>query len=249
MSATSSEAAVTPTPTLPNVSRYLKYLQLDDDETRATKAAGWLEEVRTTPLFTWDVQLAASSGLAASDSSDSEHCSAAVSFEQYAVIGHETRSEHRPDATVNMPIFLNTNGPWSAFICGSQGSGKSYTLSCMLESCLLPAKYLGHTPKPLTGLVFHYDPHGSEAVCEAAYLASHLPVKVLVSPSNFHRMQNLYANLPGLKNEIKVIPLLLKDTDLNTQRMLRLMAFSDKDGAIPLYMEVSIAMEHDHMEG
>lgn len=219
------------------VSRFFKFLQLDDDATRASKAAGWLEEVKTSPLFTWHVKQVADTGLSPSDSSDSDD-GVVVSSQQYAVIGHETRSPNRPNATINTPIFLNTNAPWSAFICGSQGSGKSYTLSCMLESCLLPMKALGHTPKPLTGLVFSYDPHASEAVCEAAFLASHVPIRVIVSPSNFHNMERLYKGLPGIGQQIEVIPLLLKNKHLNTQRMLRLMAFSEKDGAVPLYMEV-----------
>ena len=29
-------------------------------------------------------------------------------------------------------FFLNCNVPWSAFICGVQGSGKSHTLSCLI---------------------------------------------------------------------------------------------------------------------
>ncbi len=37
-------------------------------------------------------------------------------------------------------LFVNMDAPWSAFICGSQGSGKSHTLSCMLEAALKPSK-------------------------------------------------------------------------------------------------------------
>lgn len=29
-------------------------------------------------------------------------------------------------------LFLNTNIPFSAFICGVQGSGKSHTMSCLI---------------------------------------------------------------------------------------------------------------------
>ena len=67
-----------------------------------------------------------------------------------------------------------------------------------------------------------------------------MPVRVLVSPSDFYKLKAIYENLPGLQGKIKVVPLLLKESQLNTQRMLRLMAFSDKDGAVPLYMEVII---------
>jgi len=40
-------------------------------------------------------------------------------------------------------ILQNTNAPISVFICGSQGSGKSYTMACMLENCLVPDKDQG----------------------------------------------------------------------------------------------------------
>ncbi|CAN9170184.1 unnamed protein product [Alternaria alternata] len=33
-------------------------------------------------------------------------------------------------------LFFNVTTPSSIFICGSQGSGKSHTLSCLLENCL-----------------------------------------------------------------------------------------------------------------
>ena len=33
-------------------------------------------------------------------------------------------------------IYSNTSAPWSAFTCGQQGAGKSYTLSCLLENAL-----------------------------------------------------------------------------------------------------------------
>ena len=56
-------------------------------------------------------------------------------FPQYGLLGH--RIDNVADQNDPEPIFLNTNPPVSSFICGSQGSGKSYTLSCMLENCLL----------------------------------------------------------------------------------------------------------------
>lgn len=88
----------------------------------------------------------------------------------------------------NSQVFLNVNTSWSAFICGFQGSGKSYTLSCMLKSCLLPFE-LGALPCPLTAMIFHYDmftSHGSIQICEAVYLySSSLSVKVLISSTNY----------------------------------------------------------------
>lgn len=47
------------------------------------------------------------------------------------------------DATEgNQKISQNTNVPFSAFICGVQGSGKSHTTACMLENAFIPSKLL-----------------------------------------------------------------------------------------------------------
>jgi hypothetical protein len=43
--------------------------------------------------------------------------------------GGEAKKHH---SSGDPRLFLNGNAPWSAFICGLQGSGKSHTLSCML---------------------------------------------------------------------------------------------------------------------
>ena len=50
-------------------------------------------------------------------------------------------------------LFVNMRTPWSAFICGSQGSGKSHTLSCMLEAALQHSG-LGKLPSPLAGVSY-----------------------------------------------------------------------------------------------
>jgi hypothetical protein len=90
-------------------------------------------------------------------------------------------------------VFFNTATPSSIFICGSQGSGKSHTLSCLLENCLMPS-IASKLPKPLAGLVFHYDTfisdHGGSP-CEAAYLSSNhkVKVRVLCAPTNIRTIQ------------------------------------------------------------
>lgn len=146
-------------------------------------------------------------------------------------------------------LFLNMHAPWSAFICGSQGSGKSHTLSCMLEAALKDSQ-LGKLPCPLAGMVFHYDKFtglGESQICEASYLISAgIPVTVLVSPSNFYRMRRIYKDLPNLPSNApkpKVAPLLLEQKYLNIERMMKLMAVDEKEGKISLYMEVSDGIE------
>lgn len=91
-------------------------------------------------------------------------------------------------ANLDPRIYFNISAPSSAFICGSQGSGKSYTLSCLLENCLLKSS-VSKLDNPLSGLVFHYDSFISDirgTPCEAAHLSSNpnIKVRILCSPSN-----------------------------------------------------------------
>ncbi len=198
------------------------------------------EAARTAPLFSGKVLDGSESG----------------TYNQYGLLCKAValrQSQHLPELTApKLPwvfdydprIFLNVNAPWSTFICGSQGSGKSYTLSCMLENCLIPSE-LGQLPSPLAAIVFHYDTftsYGSRQLCEAAYLCSAgVPVKVLVSPTNFWRMRQTYENLPlssPTSRKPEVIPMKFHDKHLDVTRMMNMMAVSDKDGPVPLYIEV-----------
>lgn len=91
-------------------------------------------------------------------------------------------------------IFFNISAPSSAFICGSQGSGKSHTLSVLLESCLLKLPDVNKLDNPLAALVFHYDSFISDlkgTPCEAAHLSSNpnVRVRVLCSPSNIQTIK------------------------------------------------------------
>jgi len=219
-----------------------------------------LQELASTPLFSFTVFCAAEqpdiflngtkdneqNGLddivPTSTSRKKVHQSSGP-FAQYGLLGHEPRTLNATSGQID-PIFLNTNAPWSAFICGVQGSGKSHTLSCMLENCLLTPKKMkqfGELPKPLTGIVFHYDNNSFAGVCEAAYLSSAgIPVTVLVSPSNKVRLQEIYKKVPGGGGAIKIEPLKFLPEHLSAERMMKLMAFNDKEGTVPLYMEVCI---------
>ena len=90
-----------------------------------------LEEVRTAPLFSANVLRATSKAKIAPGDPDV--------LPQYGLLaGFETIYRRDPteadeenslrDMGVDNRLFLNTNSPWSAFVCGSQGSGKSHTL-------------------------------------------------------------------------------------------------------------------------
>ena len=142
-------------------------------------------------------------------------------------------------------LFVNTNAPWSAFICGSQESGKSHTLSCMLKNALLPSMgfKIGRLPNLLVGMVFHYDKiaRSKPQICEAIHLASQgIPVKVLVSSSNLHLMTKVYQEMSGYAVKPVVVPLFLEEEQLKVGRKMKLMAVDEQDGKKPLYMEVRL---------
>ena len=97
--------------------------------------------------------------------------SAASSFKEMSLLGHLTAN----DAVSNgEPVFLNTNEPFCLTTIGVQGAGKSHTLACVLESCLMSCKVDAEVirlQKPMTALVLHYD-QSTTSVCEAAGLLS-----------------------------------------------------------------------------
>lgn len=145
----------------------------------------------------------------------------------------------------NQKMFLNTNVPFSTFVCGVQGSGKSHTVSCILENSLIPSPILGRMESPLSALVLSYSQFGSDGsgfnISEAAFLAAphaQIPgrahvkrVNVLVSPSNYHRISKLYLRLPNTT----VSQFKLKPRNLNIDIMLTLMNVSETNET-PLYM-------------
>lgn len=197
-----------------------------------------VEETRTAPLFCKE----------AAEIAKRELPGCGFPFKQYGLLAGRTRSIRGPSEEGSQKkeeedprIFLNVSAPWSAFICGSQGSGKSHSLACMLENCLVSHKHLGSLPNPLTAMVFHYDPQASMAgqVCEAVYLCSpSVEVRVLVSPTSYHRMAKLYGNLKGLSPGCTVViePLVLKQEYLNVERLMTFMAATDNGEGLPLYM-------------
>ncbi|KAF1946555.1 hypothetical protein EJ02DRAFT_493622, partial [Clathrospora elynae] len=158
------------------------------------------EELRNVPLVWWNVK---------------QHMGQMnAGLQQYAVMGNVPKDEKGSYA---QPVLLNTNSPWSAFLCGSQGSGKSHALSCMLEDCLLVDPNIGQNPLPLAGIVFHYDRSQGSDVCEAAYLCSSVPTKVLVSASNYGRLKGQYEAIARqCKTTIEVLKKILRDMAIET---------------------------------
>ena len=88
-------------------------------------------------------------------------------------------------------------------------------------------------------MLFHYDTDMSGTPAEAASLCSRgVKVRVLVSPSNYCNLSKTYKSLPGGQQNLTVEQMLLDDRHLDIARMKRLMAFSDAEAGVPLYMEV-----------
>ncbi|KAI0120742.1 hypothetical protein BJ170DRAFT_588980 [Xylariales sp. AK1849] len=147
------------------------------------------------------------------------------------------REKLEADTAKDHRVFYNTTTPSSTFILGSQGSGKSHTLSCLLENCLV-ASSAAVLPSPLSALVFHYDTFVSDNTgtpCEAAFLSSltDIHVRVVCSPTNISTVKRVYESL-----DVIVEPLQIDSHHLNTKRMLDLMAVNPEDGGAPLYVQV-----------
>lgn len=208
-----------------------------------------LGEVASTPIFTMPVLKHAHSV---------QNTGEPEPFPQYGLLAgmsHILADDSGETARKDDPrVFFNIAAPSSTFICGSQGSGKSHTLSCLLENCLIPSD-ANTLPMPLAGLVFHYDTFISDeggSPCEAAYLASnpHIKVRVLCSPTNFRTIEvstlmrfrvmtgiNIVDNKRTYSRlNVQIEPLKVDESSLNTKRMLDMMAVSVDDGPVPLYL-------------
>jgi hypothetical protein len=157
---------------------------------------------------------------------------------QFGFLG--SRSESEPH---DAKVFHNINVPFSTFICGVQGSGKSHTTACMLENALIPSRTLGVLQSPISALVFSYGQsqtvRGDFDVSEAVHLAASRPdfpghcvkkVTVMVSPTNL-AMRIRYEKQG---HNIRVLPLWVNAKTLDISVLRALMAVDDK--AVTLYM-------------
>ena len=206
------------------LTRYQVLLSRSNDATGINNGSN--EEIRLAPLIWWDAK--------------NRLDNTSQALQQYAILGHVPSSPRTTGDPVE-PILLNTNAPWSAFLCGSQGSGKSHALSCMLENCLLNSTQLGKNPNPLAGLVLHYDGSRGSGVCEAAYLCTEVPTTLLVPASNYGNLKQRYEDMAAKQGgSIKVEKLMIAPKHLDTERVKTLMAVSS-EGEAPLYIQVSQA--------
>ncbi|TAQ89213.1 hypothetical protein B7494_g2439 [Chlorociboria aeruginascens] len=223
-----------------NFHLHLALLSIDDGDDANSATSHAQEELRTTPLFTREIQqIACQNGVQLFQSLFAGILSTSEDIVETKGTTPSTSSPATPDVR-DPRLFLNVNAPWSAFICGSQGSGKSHTLSCMLESCLKRSESLQNDlSHPLAGIVFHYDKDSTNSICEAAYLCSMgITVDVLVSESNKAQMEKSYASMEldtdAKKPTVKVLK--FKERDINVERMMSMMSVSS-NGQKPLYIE------------
>lgn len=168
---------------------YEKKVNVDRALLRSSQEKNNLSEISSAPLFPEEVikhqwELAESTNSSATSQNSEEEKPM-----QYGMLAGNAEILNSSFQPKDEAIFYNVSTPSSVFICGSQGSGKSHTLSCILENCLIKSSRIGNLSKPLTGLVFHFDTFSSRfggGICEAAHLASdkNVKVRVLCSPSN-----------------------------------------------------------------
>lgn len=193
----------------------------------------------TDPVDSASTSDSDASHTSSSESPPSKHHAETGQLSQYGLLGFHI-GEH-PSIGISEPIMLNTRAPNSTFLCGSQGSGKSYTLNCILENCLIPDKRYGSTTNPIAGIAFHYDNDDTEGGAEVASLCSRgVQVNVLVSSSNFYAQNEKYQALARKAGgKINVDRLLLRDEHLSIERLHKLMNISDNaETGVPLYVSV-----------
>ncbi|KAH8106066.1 hypothetical protein BXZ70DRAFT_918051 [Cristinia sonorae] len=194
-------------------------------------------ELRTAPLLTRSAYLAA--GFHGINS-------------QYGVLGSALAvyDQAERDVPEDPRLYVNTNAPFSALVCGVQGSGKSHTVSVMLENMLIPRfPAIGALEKPLSGLVLHFGEGGpSSRPCEAAWVGvSNFPgvippsIRVFVSRSSLQTMRAVYS---ALGNNVIVEPLYFSEEELDAEAFLSMMAVGSSEQA-PLYVQIILSILRD----
>ncbi|KZP24515.1 hypothetical protein FIBSPDRAFT_856704 [Athelia psychrophila] len=213
-------------------------IQLLEDDSLSARGRSRDHELRTAPIFTRNAYVA---------------LGAAGHTTQYGVLGKVieicsgTETE-TPEEMLRM--YVNTNAPFSAIVCGVQGSGKSHTVSVLLENMFIPScTPIGALAKPLCGLVLHFGEGGpASRPCEAAWVGVPSfqgvrtpPVRVFVSRSSLNTMRAVYA---PLGSGVVVEPLLFSEAELDAEAFLSMMSVSGSDGA-PLYIQIILSILRD----
>ncbi|KIK08362.1 hypothetical protein K443DRAFT_672389 [Laccaria amethystina LaAM-08-1] len=168
---------------------------------------------------------------------------------QYGLLGKvlAIHSKGHTEVPKDQRLYLSSNAPFSALVCGVQGSGKSHTVGTILENMLIPNfPPIGSVTKALSGLVLHFGEGGSGThPNEAAWLCQSITslvsgpaVRVYVSRSSLATMRAVYA---PLGNKVTVEPLYFQKSELDAAAFLSMMAVGSSESA-PLYMQVVLSI-------
>ncbi|KAK0890343.1 hypothetical protein LTR91_025477 [Friedmanniomyces endolithicus] len=239
---------------------YLSFLNRD-----VTGRSGEEESLRTTPLFSLAVKHAID-GTFKERSAGTPEVSKSVSDEAVdsadgseddgrPISGHRgikypgrtlptpmlpqvSCRQARPDQAITN-LLCSTSMPQTLPSYAAPKEVERVTLNCFLENCLLADVCTGKLRQPLAGLVFHFDIDSSGTVAETASLCSRgIKVNILVSNSDFEAAQRNYRAATDNSENLTVEKFLLPPSELSIERMHKLMAFSERSDAVPLYMEV-----------
>ena len=164
---------------------------------------------------------------------------------------NETTNEATNDAQ-RFKTYLNTKNPFCALAIGVQGTGKSYSVSAIIENCMIDFKPCIECPSPISTLVLHYD-QDIHNMCEAVSMTQLVPqvknihnvkgikqITVLVSPNYYKMRQSAYKHIPNCV----VLPLSFAWHELTANQILGLMHVDPSDN-MPLYMTRLLVMLRD----
>lgn len=99
--------------------------------------------------------------------------SSAANLYECALLGTISMEDSSGSDRDDQEVYLNTHEPFCFATVGVQGAGKSHTLACILESCMIPVPEdnVIRLQNPMSALVLHYD-QSVTSVCEATGLVS-----------------------------------------------------------------------------
>ena len=147
-------------------------------------------------------------------------------------------------ASADARVFLNTHQPFCLVTMGVQGGGKSHTMACVLEACLLPCAHVDvvRLTAPMAALVLHYDTSPAAIIESTGLLwpapavqrllgpaAVRLPrsrCAILVSPAYLKQRRAFYGGA------VDVHPLLLRWSSLTADHIKRLMRLKEGDNQL-----------------
>jgi hypothetical protein len=154
-----------------------------------------------------------------------------------------------PENPKNPRLMINIDSPFTAVVCGVQGSGKSYTVSTFLENMLIPDARIVGPKTPITALVCHRNAFAGVDIaqpCEAAYIGvksdpavSPPPVVVFVAPGSLNTMKKVYEPLGP---NVTVLPFYLTQDELDSKTMFSIMKVDGERGR--LYVDILEGILH-----